>query len=206
MEINEFGKEHIAAISARIQGRLAYEESNCNYLAWAISRAGHGDHLEIGTLHGGSAILALLVKMELGLAGDVYCVDPLNGYYIGTPYGCPVDLVTKVPINANVVLENAAAFGVVNRLHLISQKSMPFPVSIQNHRFVSAYIDGDHEGETPTLDWWNCQSRTSKVVVFDNYDERHPAVQDAVRTAATTQGWALTMEGPITAVLEKATK
>src|SRR5574342_461649 len=46
-------------------------------LAQTVINAGNGDHLEIGSLFGGSAILSALVKKNFSLQGNIYCIDHL---------------------------------------------------------------------------------------------------------------------------------
>lgn len=184
-----FADTLITEIQRRIRGRIAHERNNCNYLAWAVAQAGNGDHLEIGTMFGGSAILAALVKKTNGLEGDVYCVDPLNGYYVKGPYPCMVDPTTHEPITPDVVMENAREFGVEDRIHLITEYSNPWPAALEGHTFTSAYIDGDHWGVMPLWDWQHVAPITSGLVVFDNYDYETPAVIEACNIAAAAPGW-----------------
>lgn len=196
-----YAEEIIQRVVAGIDGRVAIEAADVNILAWAVARAGDGNHLEIGTLFGGSAIITALVKAELGLKGRVTCLDPLDGYYLGTPFACPVDPVCTKPITAERVRKNAEAFGV--ELEIIAKKSQPFPEELMDRRFVSAYIDGDHWGDGPMLDWLNVKARTDRIVVFDNNDAKHPAVQKAVEEAIKDPAWKLIFLGGISAVLER---
>lgn len=201
-----FCDDLLTKVKQRIYGRICAEHSNCNYLAWAIAQAGHGDHLEIGTLHGGSAILAALVKDKFGLNGDIYCIDPLDGYYIGTQFGCPVDWVSRLPVTPEAVKSNAEAFGLGERIHITQAKSIPFPEQLQGHTFSSVYIDGDHWGEAPTIDWQNCKDRTNRMIVFDNVDDQHPAVHMAVKIAKADPDWQCVLEAGITAVFERKSR
>ncbi len=200
----DFADDLIQGIQKRIRGRIAHEQHNCNYLAWAVAQAGDGHHLEIGTLFGGSAILAALVKRECGLGGDVYCIDPLSGYYKGTEFEYPVDPVTGIAINEEVVWANARAFGVENRIHVIAKPSRPWPEQeLRELCFASAFIDGDHWGDMPAHDWNMVAPRTDGYVVFDNYDEAHPAVMEACRRARTTPGWRAEFVGGITYIVRR---
>ncbi len=199
-----YASDLIRTVNERIYGRMCYEQNNCNYLAWAIAQAGNGDHLEIGTLHGGSAILAALVKQQCGFSGDVWCIDPLNGYYVGTPYGCPVDWVSKIAVSPETLAGNVAAFGLEDRIHWIQAKSLPFPEQLKDHAFASAFIDGDHWGDAPLLDWASCKDRVSRMVVFDNDDRAtHPAVMKAVEVARSDPFWTCVLRAGITAVFER---
>jgi hypothetical protein len=198
-----YAQETIELIQKNIQGRIAHEQHNCNYLAWAIAQAGNGNHLEIGTLFGGSAILAALVKKQLGFSGDVWCIDPLNGYYIGTDWQYPVDPVTGKVINEEVVWANARTFGVEDRIHIIAKPSLPWPEEAQHLLFASAFIDGNHWDHMPEHDWNMVAPRTDHYVVFDNYDDTHPAVVTACHKANNSQGWVKEFSGGITYILRR---
>jgi SRSO17 transposase len=199
--INKFGQEFIDRILKDLDGRLCYEDSNCNYLAWVIAQSGDGDHLEIGTLHGGSAILVALIKKTNDFSGKVWCIDPLDGYYKGTKYEYPVDLVSKIPVTRERVLENAKKFGVRDRIKVIASKSVPLPRGLPK-RFASAFIDGDHSGDVPLQDWHNVKDRTDKYVIFDNANQAtNPDVMVAVREAANDPDWELIWSQGITVIL-----
>jgi hypothetical protein len=203
-EIDGFAQALIDKVNQRIYGRMCDEQHNCNYLAWAIAQAGPGDHLEIGTLHGGSAILAVLVKNQFGLAGNVVCVDPLDGYYIGTPFEHPVDWVSNIPVTPETLAGNISAFGLDQRISWVQAKSIPWPEELGGHTFASAYIDGDHWGEAPLADWLNVRHRVGRMIVFDNVDmAAHPAVCAAVAQAKNDPQWKCVLERGITAVFER---
>lgn len=203
-ELDTFADGMIKRIQQRMLGRICHEQHNGNYLAWAIAQAGRGDHLEIGSLHGGSAILAVLVKNRFSLPGEVWCVDPLDGYYIGTPFAHVVDWVSKVPVTPETLRSNLEAFGVADRVHVVQKKSIPWPEELGGHTFASAYIDGDHWGDAPTIDWRNVKDRVGRIVVFDNTDRQtHPAVVAAVEEAKKDPQWKCILEAGITAVFER---
>ena len=65
-------QELIQFIHENIDGRMCDEHNNCLYLASAVHDAEGGNYLEIGSLFGGSAILARLVMDELEYDGEVY--------------------------------------------------------------------------------------------------------------------------------------
>lgn len=202
-EIRAFANDLIVDIQSHIVGRIAHEHNNCNYLAWAVKEGGDGDHLEIGTLFGGSAILSALVKKEMGFKGNIICIDPLDGYYIGTQYEYKVDPVTGVPINAETVMENAKYFGVDDRIKIIKQSSFPWPEELVTKQFTSAFIDGDHWGVMPKHDWDFVHPRTNKIVVFDNYDSNHPSVVKACEDAAKHANWTKEFAAGITFIVRR---
>jgi len=172
-------------IKQKIVGRIATD--NDNSLVMACFAGIYGDHLEIGSLHGGSAILVALLKQELGLPGQVVCIDPLDGYYTGTKFSSDRDPITKIPVCREVIDENVRIFGLEGRIEIIQKKSDPFP--IKNRRFTSSYIDGNHWGDYPQLDWENVKEVTDKLVIFDNCDKGHPSVLDACQIAAFSDNW-----------------
>ncbi len=198
-----FAQGLIEEIQKGIRGRIAHEQHNCNYLAWTIAQAGDGNHLEIGTLFGGSAILAALLKQRFGFIGNVYCIDPLDGYYLGTTYSYAVDPVCGLPINEETVMNNARYFGVEDRIIVIPKSSHPWPEEVANQNFSSAFIDGNHWNEYPKRDWLMAHPRTDKFVVFDNWDDNHPAVQEACKLASSTAGWVEEFAGEITYIVRR---
>jgi len=198
-----FAQDIIEDILERIHGRMCLESSNCNYLAWAVSEARSGHHLEIGSLHGGSAILAALIKAQYGYSGDVWCVDPLNGYYTGTRFACEVDYVSRIPVTPEIISKNLRTFGVENRVRVIQSVSNPLPPSLPD-LFSSVYIDGNHWGEAPLQDWMNVKDCVTGYVVFDNTDSaNHPDVVRAVNVARNDPQWESALDAGITAIFKR---
>lgn len=148
-------------------------------LGEVIARAGDGDHLEIGTMWGGSAIIAMKVKSILGLAGNIVCIDPLDGYYTGQPFG------HTLPRMLEWVQSNFKCSGFEDRFEIIAKKSKPWPI-YPSRQFVSAFIDGDHSYDGVWHDWECARKYVSKYILFDNYDATHADSgihQDVVRAA-----------------------
>lgn len=202
-DLANFATDLIANIQKGIIGRIAYEQHNCNYLAWAIAHAGDGNHLEIGTLFGGTAILAALIKRRYHLDGMIYCIDPLDGYYTGTAYACATDPVSGWPVSREVLQENLAAFGVDKQVRIIQARSQPWPEELKSETFASAYIDGNHWGDIPVLDWMMVKQCTTRMVVFDNHDQKHPSVLNAGKIAKSDANWRVVLEQGISLVLER---
>jgi len=160
-----------------ILGRIAGLRHDMGVLSEAVFRAGDGDHVEIGTLYGASAIQVALVKKHFNLGGDVYCIDPFDGYYgPGRMDG------SGVPVVAETFLKNCTTFGVLDRVVPVAKKSIPWPLG--DKKFVSAYVDGDHDGKAPWKDIEICRYAGARYIVVDNYDTLHSAVRDACMTAA----------------------
>lgn len=182
-------------------GKAATWFSPALRMAQYIYKAGDGDHLEIGVMHGPTLIMAALVKKEFNLEGTVIGVDPLEGYYPAGPLNpkgvyneAGKVLLTKddyygTPINMEVLQKNIDYFNVSDKIEIVKKFSYPWPQELENSRFVSAYIDGDHYRDGPTLDWNNVHLRTEKYVMLDDCNEHCPAVQRARVVAVNTPGW-----------------
>lgn len=192
----EYGVRAGKLVHEKIEGRYAGEPYDWGLTAQMIHWVGGGPHLEIGTLFGGSAILAALTKRRYGLSGSVTCVDPLDGYY-----GNPIDTQSKTAVTVDTVKANADIFGVLDRIEFVTKLSKPWPLG--ERRFASAFIDGGHDYDTVMHDWLHCSRVVSKVIQFDNYDARHYQIAQVVRFALGNPEWALLHASGITAILAK---
>lgn len=168
-------------ISERITGRIACDATACGIIAQAIVSSEAGDHLEIGTLFGGTAILAAKIKREKGDGGKVVVIDPLDGYYDKGK-----DPITKLAPDVRIFEENMSLFGVVDKVELHAVVSNPLPVE---GPFVTALIDGDHSYEGCLADWLNVKEITSRYVIFDNVDKNYQGVVKVFSQACSSEGW-----------------
>ena len=102
-------------------GRFAmwYKDAEAVYNIASIP----GNYLEIGTAHGGSAIMASKAKKE----GNIYCVDPLESSY-------------------SYVLKNFEKFG-VEGVTLIRKMNPPLPEELDGLEFSAVLIDANHTGK-----------------------------------------------------------
>jgi hypothetical protein len=197
----------INRVSHKIDGRLSQHRGNVFLMGMTVLMAGCGNHLEIGTLFGGSAIVVVLLKKEMEMTGDVYCIDPLDGYYRDSEYCKSIHLsgvcdpVTGLEISPAVVEMNAREFRVFDRIKLITQKSHPWPIELNGGKFTTAYIDGDHWDGMPLKDWKNVKDRVSRYVVFDNCDESRPDVLKAHRAACDDPEWEEVYRGDIARIV-----
>jgi len=145
--------------------------------------AGAGDHLEIGTSWGASAIAVALAKRAAGLPGKIYCIDPY-------PAKRGAILSDNMPVaNIAAVRRNIKAAEV--DITIIRASSDPFPEELKDHRFVSSYIDGEHIGDMPYKDLLACAERTQYYIGMDNYEEGYPDVMDAAHKFVARQEWNL---------------
>lgn len=152
------------------------------------------DYLEIGTLFGGSAVLA-----GQHCSGDVYCIDPLDGYYRS---GEPDPICGLIP-DPGIVIGNWVAAGLdLERLHLRLVRTPPLPDDIPA-LVDAAYIDGDHTVEGCMADWLLLQDRVSKYIIFDDIDK--PSVRHVFQVAAEAKdsGWELAESSVILGVLRR---
>jgi len=167
-------QEIISYIHENIDGRMCDESSNCLFLSYAISESGDGNYLEIGSLFGGTAIMAALIKREFGLSGDVYAIDPFDEYYKGTrndrgsKVGAPVDPITHKAVTIERAQSNAKKMGVDVNFIKGKASAATLPAGI---RFSVVFIDGDHWNDAPWQDWLLVKDITDYVIVFDNCDK-----------------------------------
>jgi len=178
-------------VNAYSQGELeGYPADQGVSLPWLCQmaiNAGAGDHLEIGTSWGASAIAVALAKKMAGLPGKVWCIDP---------YEKEREFVTKI---GNLDNLPTATIGKARNnikkteldIQIIRAKSQPFPERLADMRFASAYVDGAHVGETPYLDLVEVGKRVDYYIGIDNYEEGYPDVMDAVHKFMVRPDWNL---------------
>ena len=123
---------------------------------------GHGDHLEIGTLFGGSAIATAMLKVRHGFSGQVFCIDPWDWNLLTST----MQEHCVCPPSPEIVMANAQLFGVADRVRVFKGKSNPLPGFQAN--FSTAYIDGDHTHKAVSADWYSVFPLVSKAVLFDD--------------------------------------
>lgn len=194
-----FGMAKGLEIHKRMIGRYATMPYDCGILAQMIVWVGDGDHLEIGTLFGGSAILAALTKTKYDIGGQIICIDPLNGYY-----GVPNDPASGVKVSVETLRINTSLFAAQDRIEIVTEKSQPWPLDEQD-RFVSAFIDGQHDYECCFSDWLNCKECVDKAILFHDYGITNPQVCNCIATAAKSEkDWLATHISGLSVVMAKA--
>ena len=162
-EAYDFGIETANDLARNMNGQLGCFPNDMGILAQCIKNAGDGDYLEIGTYYGATAILASLTKKEFGLRGKVHAID---------------DLVFESRSAADI-MNNIEKFGADVRLKV--SKSNPFPMP--GHYFSCVFIDAGHDFYNCWTDWLNVRRRTSKYVIFHDYDLKHREVMEVVNRA-----------------------
>lgn len=160
----EYGKKMSQEISKSMIGRSIATPHDSGILTQAVLNSKHGDHVEIGTFFGHSAILVALAKEEFGMHGKVYCIDPWQ--YRPTVME---DWGAKEIATDRAVMQNAKKFGVEHRIVCIPRESYPFPVELEGKTFSTGYIDGDHWNGMPKKDWESLKERVTYSIIIDDY-------------------------------------
>ncbi len=135
-----------------------------------------GDHLEIGSMWGGTAIAAANATPNM----LVVCVDPFTD----------ADSEVKERPSEDKFLENVLEAGVADRVELHVCKSAPWPL-YPRRRFGTVLIDGDHTAPWPETDWESARCVTDVILVHD-VNEHEPAVAQLHRRVMDEGEWTLT--------------
>ena len=176
-------------VERRIMGRHCGDLADrlSQYLAVAQfvrqTRAACVDTLEIGTLFGGSCLMALTAMRDLGVIGTVTCIDPLTGYYDVTS-----DPTSGVPVSAGTLYRNLESCGFgPDRIDLRACLSSD-PAAIEGldpGHFGVVLIDGDHTMSGVGADWHRFSPLVADrgLLLLDDYGE--PAWPDVTLFADT---------------------
>ena len=170
-------------------GRAADGGVSLPFLFSMVAAGGDGDHVDIGSLYGASAIGVALIKKELGLKGDVYCIDPYDSEKRDSHVKAIPGMNNPVSATAEELMANAEYFDV--KLKLIQQKSHPWPEELKDNVFATAYIDGDHRAKGPMNDFLNLRGRTTMYIGTDNFEEEYMDVVSSMIFAMDTEDWFL---------------
>jgi len=152
--------------NGELEGYPADDGISLPWICQMALNAGAGDHLEIGTSWGASAIAVALAKRAAGLPGKVYCIDPFPAKREAKMRG----RLKTATISATRRNFKAAEVDVT----IIRASSDPFPTKLDAKHpqlFVSSYIDGSHRGDMPSKDLAACAKRTQHFIGVDNYEE-----------------------------------
>jgi len=200
--INQIVKRVEENIIGRVANRIGSRRTlNTETILEFVEKAGGGNHLEIGTLFGGSAIAVALLLQKLNFPGMVVCVDPLDGFYNDGSRGF-IDNQSGKPVTPKTLFENIEKFGVGQRVLVMQAKSVPCPNFI-GMSFSTAYIDGEHRFGVPMKDWICVKDIVTRFVMFDNYADTHPDVQNAGLMARNDSNWREVYDEDITYIVER---
>lgn len=194
-EAYDQGVEWAKEVQEALHGGLATNPEDAALMVEVAWRGGHSNHLELGTLFGGSAILMALAKERFGFDGEIHCVD--NFGYMRDTY----------PVGPEMVLSNAKRFGVDDRIKIIKANTYPLPLDITSSvaregNYGSCMIDASHDFGNCQRDWTSVHP-ISDVVAFHDYDRSHMGVVSTVRNAMQESGWWLVFLAHHTAVFER---
>lgn len=152
-------------------------------LGQIVALGGVGDYLEIGTGFGASAIMAGIVKADLKQDGEIICIDPYP-----RPENAPADYTGPKPQD---LADNAAQFKVSGKITLIPSAGHPLPGELAEKKFPVIFIDGNHDGMTPWLDFLAIRPIATRFVCFGGFEECFPGVMVAALRALSIGGWIL---------------
>jgi cephalosporin hydroxylase len=165
----------IERVNANIEGRMAlFGDGEAVLLIKYASL--EGDHVEIGCLWGGTAVLAALAKIEAGVKGKVYTIDFMTGGY--WVHGDPC-VKSRIPTYEDVI-NNLHKFGVEDSVTVVKTKSNPWPLD-KKIKPITVLIDGGHSYEDCLIDWQNVKALEPDYVLIHDYNtDKHPGVQSVV--------------------------
>ncbi len=179
------------AVVKDIDGRAADSGVSLPFVAAMVEAAPDGNHVDIGSLFGASAITAALMKKELGHKGKVYCIDPYDAEARAKDVSfvsgkIAPELLSGTP---EALKKNADKFGV--ELTLVRKNSFPWPKELEDVVFATAYIDGDHKGDAPWNDFESLRGRVTDYIGTDNFEEEYADVVASMVKAMDTDDWFL---------------
>jgi hypothetical protein len=155
----DYGRHLNKFLRDELGNKLVQDAHATGLLAQAVVYAGDGDYIEVGSLHGGSAITVAMVKDEFNLTGDIFCIDP----------------------DPRDIYENAEQYDVASRIVVHTGYLEDF-LGVAQGKFSCALIDGDHRPPHPLKDFQLLKGRITKYCVFDDYDKSELGVQRAVES------------------------
>lgn len=172
-------------------GKFSMHPADAGAIAQCCANA-PGEYLEIGSLFGGSAIIAALFS-----TGHVYGIDPF-GYSMG-------QTKTGATPSAEVVMQNAYEWGAQDKITMFTQKHPPLPPELENMRFSVAFIDGDHTYGGAHKDWENLKDRVDRYVLFHDVVSSSFGCRRAFAEAGQDPKWEQIYLAGKMGILEKIT-
>ena len=184
-----YGYDLFYRIDDYIDGWIVSNPFDAAALSQMVYNAGDGDHLEIGTGWGGSAIFAALVKRAFSLSGRVVTFDPIEG----------VDVILHRPRDLEIILANFRRFCVSDSIELITKT---FSAEwVEGRRFTSVLIDGSHLYDHVYHDWKDVKMLADRYVMFHDYDDAHQGILRTVRE--NMDGWRIVHLSGYSLILER---
>lgn len=178
----QFGLSIYKDVDEKIIGRSILEGHDAGALCQMAALSRHGDHIEIGSLFGGSAIIVALMKKEFRYHGNIVCVDPLDA----RPNVINDTAIDYMP-SVELLMDNASMFGVADMIEICPKYSKPWPLG--HRKFATGYIDGDHWNGNPMHDVKQLMDCVSLAIMLDDYCYGKPEVVDAAIYCASSPQW-----------------
>ena len=180
-------------ISRSMFGRIGMTPDETALLGECVQ--GSAVHLEIGTLWGGTAILAALAG-----AARVYSIDKMSGGW----WDAGQDPKVNHPLGPKATIDNLVRFQLQNRVTLVIALSNPFPLA--GLTFTSALLDGGHTYAELKADWENVHPLVDGPLLFHDCADTHPGVMQFVTSGQIERdGWhLLTQVGTLRAYVKNA--
>ena len=134
-----------------------------------------GDYIEIGSAFGGSAVMAGTAMGER--AGNIYCIDNFIS----------LNELDRIDVVLHSFWNVIYSFGLQQRVIAFNQSHPPFPTAIHHHKFSVGFIDGNHLGISPMVDFMGLDSRVTDYLLFDNAEQY--GVKEAIASAIKGGNW-----------------
>jgi len=183
--------EEINQVLVKNGGRAADAGISLPFLGSMVYAAGDGDHVDIGSLYGASAIMAARIKKQHNMKGIVYAIDPYDPVTRELQAAAQPGMVGNLSATPEEFWKNVEEFDVRDIVRLVQKVSHPWPEELKDNVFASAYIDGNHWGDGAWNDFLNLRGRVTKYIGCDNYEEEYPDVVGAMWKAINTEDWFL---------------
>jgi len=132
-------------------------------------------HVEIGTLHGGSAIAMLSVLRKHKIRNQkLVCIDPMETLKETIWHG--VDYTSGVEVSSEVFWRNIKNFGFSEddvTLFISKSNNKKIIEKLKGYSVPSVFIDGHHGYKSVKNDWlmYSPLVGTGGMVIFDDYRE-----------------------------------
>jgi hypothetical protein len=166
-------------ISKHMIGRIGMLADECTLLGDTVKDSTR--HLEIGTLWGGSALVAAMAG-----AKQVYTIDLMSGGW----WDAGQDPKVNPPLGPKAVIDNLTGAKLRERIVLVVSPSNPFP--LDGLAFETALIDGDHSFGGVRADFHNVYPRTSRAIMFHDCEQSYPGVMQFINSGEIeAAGWSL---------------
>ena len=184
----KFGKELQKQVNTNMEGVCVSDGNNAGIIAGCVA-ACSGNHLDIGTFFGGTAIIAAVAKKVFGQTGRIVTLDT---------YTPNIKTLVRVPTLA-LVRKNLQTWQVSNLVDAIQIDGHPWPLS---GLFDTAYIDGDH-GPSVRQDWEVCSRIVRRYIIFDDVCGRWPYPLHTFWDACKHPDWRPVFMSGVVGVVER---